>query len=66
MQFKRAWDQSGVFEDTALRIMPKFMKDESAFSVTVRMTPQGDDRTIHELHKAEEEQLSTYMEAVTF
>lgn len=41
-QFKRACDAIGVSKGTALWIMPTFMKDGPAFSLTVRMTPHGD------------------------
>lgn len=65
-QFKWARDSIEVRESTALWIMPTFKKDGPAYTLIVWMTSYKDDGTTHELPKAGEEQISTYVETVNF
>lgn len=66
VQFKRFCDSNKISGGMALWIMPTFMKDETATSLTVQMTSHKNDGTTHTLPKEDKEQISTYVEAANF
>lgn len=64
--FKRACVSREGSEGTALCVMPTFVRDRPASSLTAWISPHKDDGTAHRLQKTHEEQNSTYVEAVNF
>lgn len=60
--FKRACDSNGVFEGIALWLLPAFIRDKPAFSLTVWMASHEDDEATHRPPKAGEKQMTTFVE----